>query len=170
MSDTINSGRGYYELEELSYSKAYDWILRNLLRVGSLKTVYMVIEGLGECQGREVWLSEFLDYIRHNDLAVQEGAKLKMIITTRPTRDITRDLRRFPAIEVMSRITKPDVGEFICRSVEAMAGIKDGYINEALKDEIISTLRNYANGLYRTQAWDRAGPYRAGPLFGLGLT
>jgi NACHT domain len=129
------------DLDRFNYLAQYTDSVIELL--GKIPEIFIIIDAADECTDRQVLLSELLKIY---NLC---SASLKLLFTSRPEVDLLRDLRNMPTLELAPVKTAKDIPRVVESMVdESIRGGKLRLRVPGLRDEIISSLVNGANGMY----------------------
>jgi Cdc6-like AAA superfamily ATPase len=135
------------DLQHRYYVHKYINVFR--LALSRIPLVYIVIDGLDECDDRESWLSKLVGLLRGQDPEAKLTTRIKIIITSRIENNIARELLGFPFVEITSQKTRTDVDEVIEKKVESV--LKSKNINprehRELKQDIVHKLKEEADGM-----------------------
>jgi len=99
--------------------------------------VYVVVDGLDECEKRRILLNSFLKLNSRN---------MNIFVTSRPEKDIERMFRGKTAAEMDKLNIQRDIATHIERRLELDSWFED--INGELKDEIRQKLLAKSDGMY----------------------
>ena len=122
------------------YISQYQWLIK------AFDKVFLVIDALDECKEsyREDILSFFSDIL-------QAHACIKIFVTSRKEEDIENAFssQQTPVIPIEAREVRKDIEVFVRGRVQEFVQTKKLYISTAeLKEEVISTLINGAEGMF----------------------
>jgi hypothetical protein len=129
------------DLDRFHYLTQYTDSVIEVLTI--IPETFIIIDAADECTDRQILLTELLKIY---NLC---STSLKLLITSRPEVDLLRDLRNMPTLELVPFKTARDIR----RVVETMVdeSIRRGKLRlrvPGLRNEIISSLVNGANGMY----------------------
>jgi hypothetical protein len=127
-----HKGDSCKQLRSLEYLTIY------LLSVSSLYTqVFVVIDGLDECQSREPLLELLADF---------KSSNVNLFVTSRPEIDIERKFVGCPYMEMERDAVIDDITTYIDFRLDEEHRFRR--IRQQLKDEIKSKLLEKADGMY----------------------
>lgn len=134
------------DLECTQYLPHYVEALERVLALAQ-DIVFIVIDAVDECDGRDQWMCELLSVIDAKSESPRSPG-IKVLLTSRPEPYLRRISERFSTIELTPQTTAVDLRRVVYNGVEE--GLKDGSIvvaKESLKNEIITKLIKGAQGM-----------------------
>lgn len=134
--------------DNLAYSPSFDELRSQLLLASRLfSQIFIVVDALDECNGRECLIDALLE------LSNERSSCVKILVTSRNELDIYSALSKMPNICIQKDDVSADVESYITYEVRSRIRSKKLKLRDPnLEQEIITALVEKADGMYDIRA------------------
>lgn len=132
--------------DKFSYRPNYVSAMRMVL--DHLVTVYIVIDGLDECEQRSGLVADILELLKDAERGMLK-TQLKVLIASRQEHDLSRAFAKMPRVELTSQKTEADVNRMIKACVDTAVKAGARWLEQKpIKSKVVRALKHRAKGMY----------------------